>query len=262
MTDPVREPITDPASGSAPDPAEQFREEVRVNAEALGRSEEIRQLSLDWMLATARHKYTYNFRWMGRPVIQFPQDLVAMQELIWTVKPDLIVETGIAHGGSLVFYASMLELLGGDGIVAGIDIDIRSHNREAIESHPMIGRIRMVEGSSIEQSTLDAVATLAEGRRTVMVALDSNHTHDHVLAELRLYSGLVTAGSYLVVFDTIVEQMPEDFFPDRPWGRGNNPHTAVRQFLAENDRFAVDEEFEKRLLITVAPGGYLKCLRS
>jgi cephalosporin hydroxylase len=243
------------------DPAEEFREEVRRNAEALSGSEEVQKLSLDWMLATARHKYTYNFSWMGRPVIQFPQDLVAMQELIWRVQPDVIIETGIAHGGSLVFYSSMLELLGGDRIAIGIDIDIRAHNRAAIESHPMSARIRMVEGSSVERSTFDRVAALAEGRKSVLVALDSNHTHEHVLAELRLYSPLVTAGSYLVVFDTIVEQMPDDFFPDRPWGQGNNPHTAVQQFLAENDRFAVDEEFEKRLLITVAPGGYLKCLR-
>lgn len=243
------------------DPVRRFREGMRLNQEAMSEAEDIRALSLSWMVQTARYKYTYGFEWLGRPVIQFPQDLMAMQEIIWRTKPDLIVETGIAHGGSLVFYASMLQLLGGDRRVVGIDVEIRPHNRSAIEAHPMASRITMVEGSSTDERTVAEVGRLAEGRSTVLVALDSNHTHDHVLAELRLYSPLVTAGSYLVVFDTIVEDMPEDFFPDRPWSVGNNPKTAVRAFLAETDRFEVDVELERKLLISVAPEGYLRCVR-
>lgn len=227
----------------------------------MGRDSALRAATREWIARTATYEYSYHFTWMGRPVIQYPQDLMAMQELIWATKPDVIIETGIAHGGSLVFYASLLELLGGDGFVIGVDIDIRAHNRRAIEEHPMAKRIRMIEGSSIDKGTVDRVRVLAEGRRRVLVALDSNHTHEHVLAELRAYSSLVTAGSYLVVFDTVVEDMPADLFPDRPWGIGNNPKSAVREFLATTDRFAVDRELEEKLLITVAPDGYLKCLK-
>jgi cephalosporin hydroxylase len=204
---------------------------------------------------------TYNFTWLGRPIIQFPQDVFAMQEIIWRVRPDLIIETGVAHGGSLVFYASMLEMIGGPGEVVGIDIEIRPANRAAIESHPMFGRIRLVEGSSVDPLTVQRVCALAAGKKRVLVVLDSNHTHDHVSAELRLYSPLVTKGSYLVVFDTIVEHMPAHAFPDRPWGRGNNPMTAVCAFLEKTDRFTVDREIEEKLLITVAPSGYLRCVR-
>jgi cephalosporin hydroxylase len=221
---------------------------------------EIRQKTLDWICATARYKYTYNFTWLGRPVIQFPQDILALQELIWQVKPELIIETGIAHGGSLIFYASLLELIGGSGRVLGIDIDIRKHNRAEIEKHPMSRRITMLEGSSIASETIEKVRGIARGSRGVMVVLDSNHTHAHVLRELELYSPLVTKGSYLAVMDTIVEDMPDDFFPERKWGRGNNPKTAVWEFLKTNDRFEIDREFENRLLITVAPDGYLRCI--
>ena len=196
---------------------------------------------------------------MGRPIIQFPQDIMAMQEIIWQVKPDFIVETGIAHGGSLIFYASMLELIG-EGEVLGIDVDIRQHNRVEIEQHPMFKRITMIEGSSIDEEIAKQVYDLAKGKSRILLVLDSNHTHDHVLKELELYSPLVTKDSYLVVFDTVVEDMPEDFFPDRPWGKGNNPKTAVWEFLKKNKRFKVDKDIEAKLLITVAPDGYLKCL--
>lgn len=238
-----------------------FEEERRADAERMAASGELRRLSNEWICKTAPFKYTYNFTWLGRPVIQFPQDLFAMQEIIWKVKPDLIVETGIAHGGSLVFYASMLELIGGGGRVLGIDLEIRPHNREAIERHPMAGRISMIEGSSVDEGIVRRVFDLARNDRRVMVLLDSNHTHDHVSAELNLYSPLVKKGSYLVVFDTVVEDMPADAFPERPWGRGNNPKTAVREFLKTNDRFAPDREVENKLLITVAPDGYLKCVK-
>ena len=185
---------------------------------------------------------------------------MAMQELIWQIKPELIIETGIAHGGSIIFYASMLELLGGNGLVVGIDIDIRAHNRREIEAHPMFKRIHLIEGSSIASEVVEEVYGLAAGKAPILVALDSNHTHDHVLQELKLYSPLVTRGSYLVVFDTIIEDFPAGYFHDRPWDKGNNPKTAVSEFLAANKRFQLDEDLESKLLITVAPGGYLQCL--
>lgn len=238
-----------------------FREECRENAARMAEEREIREKTLDWICATARYKYTYNFAWLGRPIIQFPQDILALQELIWKTKPELIIETGIAHGGSLIFYASMLELLGGDRRVLGIDIDIREHNRAEIEKHLLFRRITMIEGSSIAPETMEEVRAIAKDSRSVMVVLDSNHTHEHVARELALYAPLVTKGSYLVVFDTIIEDLPEDFFPDRPWGKGNNPWTAVRRFLENTDRFVIDEELNNKLLITVAPDGYLRCVK-
>ncbi|RJQ40746.1 MAG: cephalosporin hydroxylase [Nitrospiraceae bacterium] len=240
---------------------EKFRNEVKDNIEGLSKDKDVQGLSRIWLRETARYKYSYNFSWMGRPIIQYPQDMMAMQEIIWRVRPDLIIETGIAHGGSLVFYASMLELLREDGQVLGIDIDIRDHNRDEIEKHPMFRRIEIIQGSSTDEDILKEVRRLAEGKKKVLVVLDSNHTHDHVLKELQLYSPFVTKGSYLVVFDTLVEDMPEDFFPDRPWGKGNNPKTAVWEFLKTNDRFEIDKEIENKLLITVAPDGYLKCIK-
>jgi len=207
------------------------------------------------------YRYSYNFSWMGRPIIQFPQDMMAMQEIIWQVKPDLIVETGIAHGGSLIFYASMLELVGDDGFVLGIDIDIRQHNKEAIEKHPMSKRIRMIQGSSIDNGIAERVYEVAADKKRVLVVLDSNHTHEHVLQELKLYSGLVTKNSYLVVFDTVIEDMPADSFPDRPWGKGDNPKTAVWEFLEGSERFEIDAEIHNKLAITVAPDGYLRCIK-
>ena len=222
---------------------------------------ELTELATQVFNKSAEYKYSYNFSWMGRPIIQYPADIVAMQEIIWQVKPDLIIETGIAHGGSLIFYASMLELLGGDGQVVGIDIDIRGHNRTAIESHPMFKRITLVQGSSIDEATISPIRTLAKEKRAVLVCLDSNHTHAHVLRELELYSPLVTNGSYLVVFDTVIEDMPAESFPDRPWDKGNNPKTAVQEFLTRNVRFEVDEEIANKLLFTVAPGGFLRCVK-
>ncbi len=210
--------------------------------------------------AANKHEYSYHFRWLGRPIIQYPQDMVAVQELIWDVKPDLIIETGIAHGGSLILSASILELIGGEGRVVGIDIDIRPHNRKAIEEHPMFKRITLLEGSAVSDEMGAQVRKLAEGKRSVMVFLDSNHTHEHVLRELQLYAPLVTKGSYIVVFDTVVEDMPPDSFPNRPWGRGDNPKTAVWEFLKSDKRFVIDKEIETKLQLTVAPDGYLKCV--
>lgn len=238
-----------------------FQKEVSDNIQNLSEDTDLQALSKIWMRETSQYKYDYNFSWLGRPIIQVPQDIIAMQELIWAIKPDLIIETGIAHGGSLIFSASILELLGGPGQVLGIDIDIRKHNKKEIEKHPMSKRITMIEGSSVDQDIVKKVYSFAKGKKKILVMLDSLHTHDHVLNELEAYSPLVHAGSYLVVFDTIIEDLPENFFPDRPWGKGNNPKTAVREFLKKNDRFVVDKNIESKLLITVAPEGYLKCVR-
>ena len=240
-------------------PHEQFREEVKQNIDGLEQDKALQATSLDWVGTTARHKYTYNFSWMGRPIIQFPQGMVAMQEIIWDLRPDVIVETGIAHGGSLVFYASMLQLIG-HGDVLGVDIDIRQHNREAIEAHPMSHRIQMIQGSSIDPAIVEQVKQRIAGKK-VLVVLDSNHTHEHVLQELRLYAPLVSVGSYCVVMDTVVEDMPEDAFPDRPWGKGDNPKTAVWAYLKENQDFEIDAAIHSKLLITVAPDGYLRRVR-
>lgn len=240
------------------DDSEEFESRNREFVGRMAADEELRGQTREWMAAATRYEYSYHFTWLGRPVIQFPQDIVATQEIIWRVRPDLIVETGIARGGSLVFSASMLELLGGDGLVVGVDVDIREHNRAEIECHPLSKRIKMIQGSSVDEEVVRRVAAHAEGRQTVLVMLDSNHTHEHVLRELELYSPLVTPGSYLIVYDTLVEEMPEGMYPNRPWGRGDNPLTAVREFLARGSDFEVDREVEAKLLITVAPGGYLR----
>lgn len=211
--------------------------------------------------ASNSSQYSYNFSWMGRPIIQYPQDMIAMQELIWNLRPDLIIETGIAHGGSLIYYASILELID-HGEVLGVDIDIREHNRREIEKHQMFKRIKMIQGSSIDPAIVEKVRSFAEGKKTILVCLDSNHTHEHVLAELEMYAPFVTTGSYLVAFDTIVEDLPEGYFSQkRPWGVGNNPKTAVFEFLKKNDSFAIDHEIDNKLLISVAPQGYLKKIK-
>lgn len=243
------------------EPMDQFRKNKILNITKLGTGIGYKKIALDFLIKTADAKYSYNFTWLGLPIIQLPQDIIAMQEIIWQVRPELIIETGIAHGGSLIFYASMLELLGGERKVVGIDIDIRQHNRVEIEKHPMFKRISMIEGSSIDETIAQQVHDFARGSKTVLVTLDSNHTHDHVLKELEIYSPLVTKGSYLVVFDTIIEDLPDDFFPDRPWGKGNNPKTAVHEFLRTNDRFVIDKDIEHKLLITVSPDGYLRCFK-
>lgn len=229
--------------------------------ERMGSDKNLKKLSEGFFNESYKYNYSYNFSWMGRPIIQYPQDILAVQEIIWTIKPDLIIETGVAHGGSIIFYASMLELLGGEGRVLGIDVDIRTHNRKAIEEHPMFKRIELLEGSSTDQKTVDAASQMSKSANRTLVILDSNHTHEHVLEELRLYSPLVGQGSYLIVFDTIVEDMPQDSFPDRPWGKGNNPKTAVWEFLKSNDRFEIDTLFDQKLLLSAAPQGYLKCVK-
>jgi len=208
-----------------------------------------------------RHRYSYNFSWLGQPIIQFPQDIIAIQEIIWSVKPDLIIETGVAHGGSLLLSASLLQLIGNNGKVVGIDIDIRKHNRIAIEAHPLASRIELVQGSSIDETIASQIFTIASKYQKILVILDSNHAHDHVAKELALYSPLVKQGSYLIVLDTVIQDMAPDALDERPWSIGNNPKTAVWDFLKSNSRFEIDQEIQDKLLLTVAPDGYLKCVK-
>jgi cephalosporin hydroxylase len=237
----------------------EFEEEKRLTIALQGDDLIAKQMGIDFLVRTAPTKYSYHFSWMGRPIIQFPQDMIALQEIIWEVKPDLIIETGIAHGGSLILSASILELLGGDGHVLGIDIDIREHNRKEIENHPMAKRISMLQGSSIAEDMIQKVYDFAKDKQNIMVILDSNHTHEHVLAELRAYAPLVHTNSYCIVFDTVIEDMPADYdWGTRPWGKGNNPKTAVWEYMKENDNFEIDKTIENKLLLTVAPDGYLK----
>jgi cephalosporin hydroxylase len=238
-------------------PIQLFQHERSERVTSNATNESLQKAASEFNTQSNIAQYSYNFSWMGRPIIQYPQDMIAMQEIIWELKPDLIIETGIAHGGSLIYYASILELIG-KGEVLGIDIDIRKHNREEIEKHPMFKRIKMIEGSSVSQETVDRVATVARSKETVLVSLDSNHTHEHVLQELDFYAPFVTKGSYIVVFDTIVEDMPNNYLPGRPWAKGNNPKTAVWEFLKNHPEFQIDESIDNKLLISVAPQGYLK----
>jgi cephalosporin hydroxylase len=250
-----------------------FENEVTDRVKAIGQNEELKSCANSFMKASLTPQYSYNFSWMGRPIIQYPQDMEAMQELIWSIKPDLIIETGIAHGGSLIFSASMLALLdmcdaieAGEKLdpknsrrkVLGIDIDIRTHNRVAIEAHPMASRIQMIQGSSIATEIIEQVRAVAANYKRILVCLDSNHTHAHVLAELQAYAPLTSKGSYCVVFDTIVEDMPKKLAGDRPWGPGNNPKTAVWEYLKTHSEFEIEKSIHQKLLITVAPDGYLK----
>ncbi len=243
------------------DPIEEFEKQKREAIVKMANDGDMREITRQWFDKSCYHQYSYNLTWLGRPIIQYPQDIIASQEIIWSVKPDLIIETGIAHGGSLIFSASMLELIGGEGQLLGIDIDIREHNRIEIEKHPMFKRITMIQGSSIDNDVAKQVYDFAKGKKRVLVILDSNHTHAHVLKEMEVYSPLVKKGSYLVVFDTVVEDMPDECFADHPWGKGNNPKTAVWEFIRTNNRFEIDKEIENKLLITVAPDGYLKCVK-
>lgn len=252
---------------------DKFYLEKQINIEKMASNSACQKAAMDFLTITAPYKYSYNTLWLDRPAIQVPQDMVAMQELIWSIKPDLIIETGIAHGGSLVFSASMLALLdvcdaieAGKAIdpkhsrrkVLGLDIEIRSHNKYAIESHPMASRIQMIEGSSIAPEVINQVYTIAKEYNNVLVCLDSDHTHEHVLQELNAYASLVSTDSYFVVFDTIIEDMSKEMFPDRPWGPGNNPKTAVYEFLESHPEFQIDKSIQNKLLMTVAPDGFLK----
>ena len=251
----------------------EFEKEVAARIAAVPEDKILCEAGRGFALASIESQYSYNFSWLGRPIIQYPQDMVAMQELIWSVKPELIIETGIAHGGSLILSASMLALLdyteaveSGEPLdpkasrrrVLGIDIDIRPPNRAAIESHPMAHMIEMIQGSSTAPETIAQVHEYARGYNRILICLDSNHTHDHALAELKAYAPLTSIGSYCVVFDTIIEDLSADMFPDRPWGPGDNPKTAVWEYLKTHPEFEIDQSIDHKLIISVAPDGYLK----
>lgn len=267
------------------DPVTEFRQQVAHNIQEIGKDADFHRLSNTWLVEASKFFYSYNFTWLGRPVIQVPQDLYAAQELIWAVRPDLIIETGIAHGGSLIMSASMLALLdycdamqSGEVLdvrkaprrVVGIDIEIRDHNRKAIEEHPLGGKISMIQGSSVAPDIIAQVKEIARNHKTVMVFLDSNHTHDHVLEELELYAPLTSKGSYCVVWDTNVEDLPDEMWSNRPWGKGNNPKTAVWEYMrrlkddgrkgedGEALAFDYDKVIETKLAFTAAPDGFLK----
>jgi cephalosporin hydroxylase len=258
------------------DPIEAFEAEKSAMIATYSHDKEWQEASAKWLDLAFSRRYMYNFTCFGRPIIQLPHDIVAFQEIVWKIKPDLIIETGIAHGGSLILSASLLAVIdyceaaeAGEILdpakpnrtVLGIDIDIRAHNRAAIDAHPMRSRIAMIQGSSIAPGVADQVRVRAQGKQRVLVALDSNHTHAHVLEELKLYAPLVTPGSYCIVFDTVIEDMPGDMFPDRPWGKGDNPKTAVWEYLKSHQEFEIDRSIHEKLLITVAPDGYLKRTR-
>ena len=247
-------------------PIDDFKKEVFNNMKALGKDSILKKSTNEWIIKANKKKYSYNFSWFGRPIIQYPQDIIALQEIIWDVKPDMIIETGIAHGGSLIFSASMLALLEicgevENGKVLGIDMDIREHNKKAINKHPLSKKITMFEGSSLDKVMIDKVYNFAKKGKKILVCLDSNHTHEHVLNELKVYAPLVSVGSYCVVFDTIVEDMPKGTFKNRPWDKGNNPKTALKEYLKKHPEFEIDNSIHDKLLITVAPDGYLKKIK-
>ncbi|MEO6693379.1 MAG: CmcI family methyltransferase [Saprospiraceae bacterium] len=237
------------------DAIQQFEIDRKERVSKFGTNDELKAAAHQFNVISNRDQYSYNFSWMGRPIIQYPQDMIAMQKLIYQIKPDLIIETGIAHGGSLIYYASIMEMIG-KGRVLGIDIDIREQYKRDIENHSMFKRIKMIQGSSLDKSLVDRVGQEIVQNEIVMVLLDSNHTYEHVSAELKLYSKFVTVGSYLVVFDTIIEDMPKGMY-ERPWDVGKNAKTAVYEFLKENDSFEIDHQMDNKLLMSVAPQGYL-----
>lgn len=243
---------------TTPDAHPGYIEEKKARVAGFASDEEFRALSNAWRAKALERKYMNNFSWLGRPLIQLPMDAVAVQEIIWSVKPDLVIETGVAHGGSLMLSASILQMIG-HGEVLGVDIEVRPHNRRAIESHPLSHRVSLIEGSSIDPAIVAQVRARAAGKAKVLVCLDSNHTHEHVLAELNAYADLVSVSSYCIVFDTFVEDMPGDYvWADRPWGKGNNPKTAVWEWLKSHPEFEIDHSMDDKLLITSAPDGFLR----
>jgi cephalosporin hydroxylase len=233
-----------------------------VQTYGLSSPEAFAAISKVWLRAGWDTKYVYSFTWHGRPIIQLPDDLVRIQEVVFSVAPDVIIETGVAHGGSLVFYAGLCKIMG-RGRVVGIDVEIRPHNRAAIEAHPLAPYITLIEGSSIDPDVVEQVrAHVGEGE-TVLVTLDSNHTKDHVLAELRAYGPLVTSGSYIVAMDGIMGDLVGAPRAGADWG-WNNPTEAAHAFVAENTDFVLEEPpkaFNEGVIeerVTYWPDGFIR----
>lgn len=242
----------------------EFEDNRRRQSMALGNDPAAFQKSLDLVTALDAYDYSYLWSWMGVPIIQMPADVMATQEVIWATKPDVIIETGVARGGSVLFMASILEMMG-NGKVIGVDIDIRAHNRDSIERHPMSKRVVLIEGGSVDADTLDRVrAEIPEGAR-VMVVLDSDHSREHVLKECRAYGPMVTEGCFLVVADTLVGHVTEENAPKKRskiWFQGDEPLSALRDYMAECDRFEADAELNGKLVLSSSPGGYVRCVKS
>ena len=257
------------------DPINLFENECAEECYKQARDKSFIKLSDSWLNKSWRYKYTYHFKWMDRPIIQMPQDILALQEIIWKVKPDLIIETGIAHGGSICLSASLLALLEMEDSynkpelnnkknnrkVIGIDIDIRKHNKEKLNNHFLSEKMVMIEASSVDLKTFAKVKKISEDYSNILVILDSNHTGEHVLKELNLYGSLVSQNSYCIVFDTIIEKMDDAFSKDRPWSKKNSPKSAIEKFLKTNETFEIDHSVDDRLVLSMAPGGFLKKIR-
>ena len=235
---------------------EEFELFVQKNIKKIKKNKKFNKSSRNWALLASEMKYHYNFSWFGLPIIKFPNDMLVMQEIIWKVKPDVIIETGIARGGSLIFFASLMKLIKKNGKVIGIDIDIREKNKKAIQKHFLYKNIKLLQGSSTSDEIRENLKKYVT-RKKVLVVLDSMHTEKHVLNELEIYSKLVSKNSYLIVQDTFVELFPKNHFKNRPWSKGNNPMTAVKKFLNKNKNYSIDETISAKIGITENPMGYL-----
>lgn len=247
------------------DDRQDFEAHKREMCLAMGRDKDAFDQSLDLLLTLNKYDYSYLWSWMGVPIIQMPTDVLATQEVIWNTKPDVIIETGVARGGSVIFMASLLAAMGNDaGKIIGVDLDIRPHNRDSIEQHPLSKRITLIEGGSTDEATIAAVKAAIPPRARVMVVLDSDHSYDHVLAECRLYGPLVTEGCFLVVADTLIGHLTEEKALDRSkvWYKGNEPLNAIRTYLEETKRFEVDPVLNGKLVLSSSPSGYCRCIAS
>lgn len=258
MADAVDIPSTADSVMTKADPVASHLAAVEANIARLGRATELQATSARWRQQTHALHYDDNFTWLGQPIRQLPQDIMALQEIIWRTRPDLIIETGMAQGGSLALFASLLQLLGDNGLAVGIDIDVSDHTRAALANHPLAHRMAIVQGSSTDADVASAMRLSAGNRRCVMVVLDSHQDEAHVLRELQLYAPLVTPGSYLVVCDTIVDHLEAGSDANAPWGPGNSPRSALVKYLATDDRFEIDHRIDQQLLLTNCPGGYLR----
>ena len=244
------------------DDRDAFLADRRRNSVALGQDEAAFTASVEAVVRADRHSYAYLWTWLGVPIIQLPADVMATQEVVWDCKPDVVIETGVARGGSLIFMASLLTLIG-KGKIVGVDIDIRAHNRRSIEEHALTNLVTLIEGPSTDPETIARVRETIPDGASVMVILDSDHSYDHVLDELRVYGPLVTPGQFLVVADTLLGRLTPEQTPKARadvWEPGNEPLSALREYMRETDRFSIDEAINGKLILSSSPGGYLRCL--